>query len=78
MGWLPSGEEWTRSGRGYLTERSQHAREVQAKQLGARAAFLEAYGYPDGHEGLTFRQVLEVLAAVQGGLSAGQTASIKR
>eukprot|EP00972_Heterocapsa_arctica_P035114 5170489-Heterocapsa_arctica.AAC.1 len=46
-----------------VTEHSQHAREVQAKQLVVRAAFLEAYGYPDGHDGLTFRQVLEVLAA---------------
>eukprot|EP00972_Heterocapsa_arctica_P111541 16421505-Heterocapsa_arctica.AAC.1 len=63
MGWIPAGEEWKKAGRTYLTDSSQHAREVTAKQLVARAAFLEAYGYPDGYDGLTFRQALEVLAA---------------
>jgi hypothetical protein len=62
VGYLPPGEKWRQEGKRYLTEHSPHAREVVAKQLPGRKAFLEAFGYPDGHDGLTFRQVCEVLA----------------
>eukprot|EP00972_Heterocapsa_arctica_P022004 3236401-Heterocapsa_arctica.AAC.1 len=58
-GWMPKGEAFAREGRKFLTNHSQHAQTVQAKQLPARATFLEAHGYPDGHDGLTFRQLLE-------------------
>eukprot|EP00972_Heterocapsa_arctica_P039325 5792473-Heterocapsa_arctica.AAC.1 len=39
MGWLPKADEWKQSGRDYLTVQSKHAREVQARQLAARAAW---------------------------------------
>eukprot|EP00972_Heterocapsa_arctica_P094747 13971052-Heterocapsa_arctica.AAC.1 len=62
-GWQPKTEEFVQEGRHYLTKHSQHARNVQAKQLPARAIILEAYGYPDGYEGLTFRQLLEAITS---------------
>eukprot|EP00972_Heterocapsa_arctica_P009973 1465737-Heterocapsa_arctica.AAC.1 len=37
---------------------------------------MEAYGYPDGYEGLTFRQLLEAISAVSGAMSLGQRAAL--
>jgi hypothetical protein len=71
-GWEPRAEAIHRDGRNYLTKESQHAKEVHAKQLPSRRIFLESYSYPDGMDGLTFRQLLEAIATVQGALSLGQ------
>eukprot|EP00972_Heterocapsa_arctica_P103751 15290904-Heterocapsa_arctica.AAC.1 len=63
-------------GRDYLTASSKHAREVHEKQIPSRKIMLERYRYHDGHDGLTFRQFLEVIATLQGTISHGQMAAI--
>eukprot|EP00972_Heterocapsa_arctica_P027060 3980438-Heterocapsa_arctica.AAC.1 len=76
IGWWPTGDEFAQEGRNYLTQHSHHAREVHRKQITARELFLEKHRYPDGFDGLTFRQMLEALAAIQRGLSLGQRAAL--
>eukprot|EP00972_Heterocapsa_arctica_P073573 10864735-Heterocapsa_arctica.AAC.1 len=68
-GWQPKSEAFTQEGRKFLTNASEHARKVHAKQMQARAIFMEVYGYPDGYEGLTFRQLLEAISLVSGAMS---------
>eukprot|EP00972_Heterocapsa_arctica_P104988 15471180-Heterocapsa_arctica.AAC.1 len=75
-GWWPTGEQFDREGRNYLTNHSHHAKEVHQKQIAARGVVLEKLRYPDGWDGLTFRQLLEALAAIQGPLSLGQRAAL--
>jgi hypothetical protein len=73
--WEPVGEDAKEQGRSYLTNASKHAQEVHRDQMGGRRLFLDRYGYPDGYDGITYRQFLEALSRVQGGLSQGQLAA---
>jgi hypothetical protein len=77
VAWVATSEGIPEDDRAYLTSTSSHSREVRDTQLPARREFLEARRYPDGHDGLTLRQVVTSLANAQGGLSRGQVEALE-